>query len=140
MEALNNFPNDSPSLPADDALFGWDPTPGIVSVWASRAGKAWVWQRIGDRVRCTRASFRPWLFATTLDDLAHLGSALQPKPDEAMVSYHVLDGPDGSYRYLLSARDGRMLERALLDGASQRLNRRITSLSALGDSYYRVGP
>ena len=57
-----------------------------------------------------------------------------------MVSYRVLDGPDGSYRYLLSARDGRMLERALLDGASQRLNRRITSLSALGDTYYRVGP
>jgi DNA polymerase I len=57
-----------------------------------------------------------------------------------MVSYRVLDGQDGSYRYLLSARDGRMLERALLDGASQRLNRRIASLSALGDTYYRVGP
>ena len=36
------------------------------------------------------------------------------KQDEAMVSYRVLDGPDGSYRYLLSARDGRMLERALI--------------------------
>src|SRR5207302_8708661 len=72
--------------------------------------------------------------------LAHLGSALQPQQDEAMVSYRTLDGLDGSYRYLLSARDGRMLERALLDGASRRLNRRISSLSALGDSYYRVGP
>ena len=79
MEPLTNLPDDSPSLPTDDALFGWDPTPGIVSVWASRAGKAWVWQRIGDRVSCTRATFRPWLFATTLDDLAHLGSALQPE-------------------------------------------------------------
>ena len=140
MEALTNLTDNSFTLPADDTLFGWDPTPGIVSVWASRAGKAWVWQRIGDRVNCTRATFRPWLFATTLDDLAHLGSALQPEQDEAMVSYHVLDGPDGSYRYLLSARDGRMLECTLLDGASQRLNRRITSLSALGDTYYRVGP
>ena len=140
MEALTNLPDNSLTLPADDTLFGWDPTPGIVSVWASRAGKAWVWQRIGDRVNCTRETFRPWLFATTLDDLAHLGSALQPEEDEAVVSYRVLDGPDGSYRYLLSARDGRMLERALLDGASRRLNRRITSLSALGDTYYRVGP
>src|SRR6266849_6442947 len=140
MEALTNLPDDSPPLPTDDALFGWDPTPGIVSVWASRAGKAWVWQRIGDCVNCSRATFRPWLFATTLDDLAHLGSALQHEQDEATVSYRVLDGPDGSYRYLLSARDGRMLERALLDGASRRLNRRITSLSALGDTYYRVGP
>ncbi len=140
MEPLTPPPDDSLPLPADDALFGWDPTPGIVSVWASRNGKAWVWQRIGDRVRCTRETFRPWLFATTLDDLAHLGLALQPKPDEAMVSYRVLDGPDGSYRYLLTARDGRLLERALLDGASRRLNRRITTLSALGDTYYRVGP
>src|SRR6266487_5808899 len=106
MEAPMIPPDGSSFLSADDALFGWDPTPGIVSVWAARAGKAWVWQRMGDRVRCTRETFRPWLFATTLDDLTHLGSALQPEPDEA-VSYRVLDGPDGSYRYLLSARDGR---------------------------------
>ena len=45
-----------------------------------------------------------------------------------MVSYRTLDGLDGSNRYLLSARDGRMLERALLDGASQRLNRRRSYL------------
>jgi DNA polymerase, archaea type len=135
MEPLTNFPIDSPSLLADDALFGWDSTPGIVSVWASRIGKVWVWQRIGDRVRCTRETFRPWLFATTLDDLAHLGSALQPEEYQAEVSYRTLDGPDGSYRYLLSSQDGRMLERTLLNGASRRLNRRITSLSALGDTY-----
>jgi DNA polymerase, archaea type len=95
---------------------------------------------MGDHVRCTREIFHPWLFATTLDDLVHLGSRLQPKPDEAAVSYRVLDGPDGSYRYLLSARDGRLLERELLAGASRRLNRKITSLSALDDTYYRVGP
>src|SRR5947207_2108619 len=116
MEAPTNPPDDSFLFSAHNTLFGWDATPGIVSVWARRSGKAWVWQRIGNRVRCTRASFRPWLFATTLDDLTHLGSALQPQQDEAAVSYRVLDGPDGSYRYLLSARDGRMLERELLEG------------------------
>jgi DNA polymerase elongation subunit (family B) len=140
MEAQTNSQNDSIFHSSDEALFGWDTTPGIDSVWASRSGKAWIWQRMGDRVRCTRETFRPWLFATTLDDLTHLGSALQPEADEAVVSYRVLDGPDGSYRYLLSARDGRMLERELLAGASQRLNRKITSLSALDDTYYRVGP
>jgi DNA polymerase, archaea type len=140
MEALTNSQNDSTFHSSDESLFGWDPTPGIVSVWASRSGKAWVWQRNGDRVRCTRETFRPWLFATSLDDIAHLGSALQLQQDEAEVSYRVLDGPDGSYRYLLSAHDGRMLERELLDGASRRLNRKITSLSALDDIYYRVGP
>jgi len=87
-----------------------------------------------------RETFRPWLFATKLDDLAHLGSVLQPQQDEAAISYRVLDGSDGSYRYLLSARDGRVLGSELLDGASRRLNRRISSLSALGDTYYRVGP
>src|SRR5215472_235471 len=104
MEVPTHSHDDMSFLSADEALFGWDPTPGIVSVWASRSGKAWVWQRMGDHVRCTRETFRPWLFATTLDDLTHLGSALQPKDDEAAVSYRVLDGPDGSYRYLLSAR------------------------------------
>jgi exodeoxyribonuclease V alpha subunit len=32
MEPLTNLPDDSQPLPADDALFGWNPTPGIVSV------------------------------------------------------------------------------------------------------------
>ncbi len=74
MEALTN--DDSPPLLADEYLFGWEATPGIVSVWASRTGKAFVWQRLGDRISCTRETFRSWLFATTLDDLSHLGAAL----------------------------------------------------------------
>ncbi len=139
MEALTNTSDDAPSLAADDALFGWDPTPGIVSVWASRSGKALVWQRIDGRIRCTRESFRPWLFATTLDDLSHLGQALQLDNEQAQVSYREFDGPAGSYRYLLSARDGRFLERALLDGASHRLEREITSLSSVEETYYRIG-
>ncbi len=77
MEAPTNSQNDPSIHSSDESLFGWDPTPGIVSVWASRSGKAWVWQRMGDRVHCTRETFRTWLFATTLDDLTHLGSALQ---------------------------------------------------------------
>src|SRR5258706_8554116 len=52
----------------------------------------------------------------------------------------MLDGSDGSYRYLLSARDGRFLERALLSGASRRLGHRVSSLSELSDTYYQVGP
>ena len=59
MEALTNTPDNTPSLAADDALFGWDPTPGIVSVWAYRTGKALVWQRIDGRISCTREFFRP---------------------------------------------------------------------------------
>src|SRR5258707_7945003 len=134
-----------PARSNDEWVFGWDPLPGIVSVWASRDGRAVVWRREGEHVLCVKDTFRPWLFAMTLDDLAHLGPALIASPtgsraDTSLISYRVLDGPDGSYRYLLTARDGRFLERALLTGASRRLGRRVNSLGELSDTYYQVGP
>src|SRR5258707_12368933 len=103
-------------LKTSENLFGWDPTPGIVSVWASRDGRAVVWRREGEQVVCVKDLFRPWLFATTLADLAHLGPALilssgDPKRETSLVSYRMLDGADGTYRYLISARDGRFLDR-----------------------------
>ncbi len=132
----------------DEYLFGWDPTPGIVSVWASRDGRAILWRRVkepqGERVLCTEERFRPWLFASTLEDLKQVGPALLPSnapgAKDGLVSYRILDGPAESYRYLLSARDGSFLERTLCAGASRRLGRRITSLNDLSDEYYRVGP
>jgi hypothetical protein len=32
----------------DEWLWGWDPTPGIVSVWAEGDGRASVWRRLPD--------------------------------------------------------------------------------------------
>jgi DNA polymerase I len=128
----------------DVRVFGWDPLPGIVSVWANREGRAVVWQRLGGRVTFATEHFRPWLFASMLEDLAHLGASLVPSSapggDGAPVSYYELDGPEGSYRYLLSARDGRALERMLLSGASRRLGRQVNNLNDLPETYYRVGP
>jgi DNA polymerase, archaea type len=129
----------------DEWVFGWDPLPCIVSVWASRDGRAVVWRREGDRILCVKELFRPWLFATTSVDLAHLGpaciaSSTELKRDTSLISYRVLDGSDGAYRYLISARDGRFLERALLKGASQRLGRQIKNLGELGTAYYQGGP
>jgi len=125
-------------------LFGWDPTPGIVSVWANREGRAVIWRREQGRILCTTETFRPWLFATALNDLGHIGqslvSAIAPGATNALVNYRELAGPDNSYRYLLSARDGRALERMLLTGASRRLNRSVTTINELSDEYYRVGP
>jgi DNA polymerase, archaea type len=129
----------------DEWVFGWDPMPGIVSVWASRAGRALIWRREGERVLRVQDTFRPWLFATTLDDLIHLGSALVPfnaalSADTSLVSYRTLDGASSSYRFLLSARDGRFLERTLLQGASRRLERQVQTLGELANTYYQVGP
>jgi DNA polymerase elongation subunit (family B) len=128
----------------DEYVFGWDPLPGIVSVWANREGKALLWQRQGTEVVCSKAFFRPWLFATTLADLEHLGrnllsssSLLEHSP---RITYRELDGPPGSYRFLLSAPSGQLLERELVRGASRRLQRRVSSINDLPQCYYRVGP
>src|SRR5258706_16473886 len=126
---------DSVSLVEDERLFGWDPTPGIVSVWASRDGRVLLWQRVGGQIICRAERFRPWLLATTLADLEHLGGGLlsstSPGAHNAKITYRVLDGPPQSFRYLISASDGRYLERTLLQGAVRRLGRRVTSLNDL---------
>jgi hypothetical protein len=134
-----------PTIAPDDSwLFGWDQTPGIVSVWADRSGRALVWQRDGAQVTCTEERFRPWLFAATLEDLAHVGAALTsetaPGAERAPFRYRELDGPPDSYRYLISAHDGRALERTISAGAAQRLGKPIKNLYDVEDNYYWVGP
>lgn len=119
-------------------IYGWDETPGIVSVWADREGRAIVWRRQGQGVVAERAVYRPWILAAHLDDLAHLG-AIPEEDNRAPISFSRLDGPLNSYRFLISARSGRTLERALIEGASRRLGRTLESLYEL-DDYYRVGP
>jgi DNA polymerase I len=144
-QSISSSPDMQSSRSNDEWVFGWDPTPGIVSVWASRDGHALIWRREGAQVLCTREVFRPWLFATTLNDLAHLGPVMvvtstDPAVETSPISYRVLDGPDGFYRYLISARDGRFLERELLKGASRRLGRQVKNLGELSETYYQVGP
>ncbi|MFO7169702.1 MAG: DNA polymerase domain-containing protein [Chloroflexota bacterium] len=117
---------------------------GIVSVWADRDGRALVWRRVGAATVCEEQRFRPWVFAATLEDLAHVGRALQPADapgaERAPFSYRELDGEPGTYRYLIAARSGRALERALLAGAARRLGWSPASLYDLDQDYYRVGP
>ena len=85
----------------DEWLWGWDPTPGIVSVWAENDGRAVVWRRIAETGELVReeARFRPWLLLDRLDDLLPLSTP---------VTYRELDGP-GALRYLVSANDARQL-------------------------------
>jgi DNA polymerase, archaea type len=127
---------------ADELLFGWDPTPAIVSAWADRDGRALVWRRVGGRTVCERERFRPWLFAADLADLP-TGAAIlvdDPWQTSAPIAARELAGPDNHCRFLITARDGRQLERTLCAGASKRLGRAVQNLYELEDRYVRVGP
>ena len=89
----------------DEWLWGWDRTPGIVSVWADGTGRAVVWRRVGETGELLReeARFRPWILLDRLDDL---------RAGDPRVSYRELEGP-GTLRYLVSADDARTLAAAV---------------------------
>ncbi len=118
-----------------DWLWGWDPTPGIVSVWAELDGRAFVWRRdptthalVRDDVR-----FRPWLLLSSLADIEHLGDRLQPEGgsgDRDATTFRELAGA-GELRWLVRAHDGRRLTDAVLLGASRRLGQRVRHLREL---------
>lgn len=118
----------------DEWLWGWDPTPGIVSVWAEPDGRATVWRRIAETDALVREEerFRPWILLDRLDDLRHLGSALG-REDEctAAIRWRELEGA-GQLRFLVTANDGASLSSAVLHGASQRLGTRVGHLRELG--------
>jgi DNA polymerase elongation subunit (family B) len=117
----------------DEWLSGWDPTPGIVSVWAEADGHATIWRRIatGELVR-EEARFRPWLLLDRLDDLTQLGAELGREGGAgALVTWRELEGP-GALRFLVRAADTKTLTSAIVHGASQRLGRRIATLRDLG--------
>ena len=118
----------------DEWLWGWDPTPGIVSVWAEADGRAVVWRRLAETGELVReeARFRPWVLLDRLDDLRHLGARLGREGTAgALVTYRELDGP-GTLRYLVCADDGKTLAAAVLEGAARRLGRRVGHLRDLG--------
>lgn len=116
----------------DEWLWGWDRTPGIVSVWAESDGRALVWRRTEGGLVREEARFRPWILLDHLDDLRHLGDRLGPEGAAGkLVEIRELEGP-GELRFLASAADGRTLSSAVLHGASQRLGRRLGSLRDLG--------
>jgi hypothetical protein len=132
-----------PSLCRDEWLWGWDPTPGIVSVWAEGDGRAVVWRRIPESGVLVREEerFRSWLLLDRLDDLLHLGPQLGRDGNEAcLVSYRELEGT-GELRYLVSAADAKILAAAVLEGASRRMGRRAGHLRDLGkDTFLALPP
>ncbi|MCI0670897.1 MAG: ribonuclease H-like domain-containing protein [Myxococcaceae bacterium] len=120
----------------EEWLWGWDPTPGIVSVWAEPDGRAFVWRRLPETGALVREDvrFRPWLLLASLKDLEHVGPRLCPEregPAPHHFTYEELEGP-GELRYLVRAEDGRALTAAVLQGATRRFGRPIAHVRELG--------
>src|SRR5216110_3288580 len=91
----------------DEWLWGWDSTPGIVSIWAENDGRVTLWRRLpatGELVR-EQDRFRPWVL---LDRI----------PQVAGVTYRELAGP-GALRYLVSADNYKILNSAIPEGAQR---------------------
>ncbi|MEO7094142.1 MAG: ribonuclease H-like domain-containing protein, partial [Polyangiales bacterium] len=124
------------STTTEEWLWGWDDTPGIVSVWAEPDGRAFVWRRLRETGALVRddVRFRPWLLLASLADLRHLGARLRPEhegPAPRCVTYEELEGP-GELRFLVRADDGRALTSEVLLGASRRLDRSLGHVRELG--------
>jgi DNA polymerase elongation subunit (family B) len=127
-------PGGGPQPVPDEWLFGWDPTPGIVSIHATNDGRALVWRRVPESGALVHEveRFRPWLLLRHIEDLHHLGAALGDHDDaSARIRHRELDGP-GELRHLVTADDGRTLASAVLRGASQRIGKQLTHIAELG--------
>jgi DNA polymerase, archaea type len=121
-------------------IWGWDPSPGIVSLWAESSGQVWIWRRRpareGGELSLESTRFRPWLLLAHADDLAHLGPRLRtrspgpPEPlDRATATIEELrGGGPNTLRWLVRADDDRWLTQEVLRGASTRLGRRLRGL------------
>ncbi|MBA3461740.1 MAG: ribonuclease H-like domain-containing protein, partial [Deltaproteobacteria bacterium] len=112
----------------DEWLEGWDPTPGIVSVWAEGDGQVHVWRRVDGALVHETVRFRPWAVLDRIDDL--------PRD----ITHRELSGP-GELRYVVRADDMTSLSRATM-----RTEQRIVLapeeqyLVASGRTYFRALP
>ncbi|MDB4945928.1 MAG: putative polymerase [Labilithrix sp.] len=112
---------------SDEWLWGWDPTPGIVSLWAEPDGRAYVWRRVAGVLVREDVRFRSWALLASLDVLDHARAQLRPEAERnerGFITFRELEGP-GALRYVVRAHDGRALVSAILKGASARAGRRL---------------
>jgi DNA polymerase I len=113
----------------DEWLWGWDPTPGIVSVWSDGDGRVHVWRRVDGALVHEQVAFRPWML---VDAVA--------RPDASdRISVRELAG-DGELRFVVRADDTATLHAAVIRAATRRLGQHVNHVRDLGDSVLLLPP
>jgi len=110
-----------------DWLWGWDPTPGIVSVWAEGDGRVHVWRRVAGALVHEQHAFRPWILVDRIDGL------------DARVTTRELAG-DGALRFVVRAEDMATLNAAIVRAATRWRGHAIGHIRELDDSVLVVPP
>lgn len=110
-----------------DWLWGWDPTPGIVSVWAEGDGRVHVWRRVGGELVHEQHAFRPWLLLDRVDGL------------DGRVTTRELGG-DGELRFVVRADDMATLTAAVVRAATRWRGHAIGHIRELEDSVLVLPP
>ncbi len=110
-----------------DWLWGWDPTPGIVSVWAEGDGRVHVWRRVHGALVHEQQAFRPWLLVDRSDGL------------DARVTVRELAG-DGALRFVVRADDMATLTGAVVRAAARWRGHAIGHIRELEDSVLVLPP
>ncbi len=110
----------------DEWLWGWDPTPGIVSIWAEGDGLVQIWRRVDGRLVHEQARFRPWLLAASVDGLTG-------------VTWRELAG-SGELRFVVRGDDMKTLTAQTLAAASRRRGHQVTRLRELDDEVLVLPP
>jgi DNA polymerase elongation subunit (family B) len=119
----------TPTTSADDWLWGWDETPGIVSVWAEGDGRVHVWRRVDGALVHEEIGFRPWLLCERREGLEkHRG-----------VTVRELTG-EGTLRYFVRGDDMPSLTNAVLRSAREWLGHSVGHLRDLGTMVHTLGP
>lgn len=124
-------------------LWGWDPTPGIVSVWAEGDGRATIWRRDANTgiLHRDEATFRPWIVLNDLSLVRYLGTELGREEDEQHTfRYRELTG-DGALRFVVSAPTNDRLTKTVLHGASRLTGNDVSHIRDLdSNSYLLLAP
>jgi DNA polymerase I len=126
-------------------LWGWDDTPGIVSVWADRDGNATIWQRSQQDGSITRSiqRFHPWVLLATLEDIRQSGVPLQSAEEcnerYRGLTYRELTGP-GHLRYLISGPSQNIIKKAIKQGIATRSGNPNIQIHDLSDDDILILP